>query len=353
MTVQIEESNSIRAAIAKASARRDLTSEEAENVMKEIMSGNATPGQIAALLTALHIKGETIDEISAFAKTMRKFATRICPKVTTPLLDTCGTGGDGCRTFNISTLTALVSAGAGCVVAKHGNRAMSGYCGSADLLEAFGMKIDLDPRVVESCIEKVGIGFLFAPKFHPAMRFASPVRKEIGIPTVFNILGPLTNPANAPAQILGVKSQKLAKIIAGVLQKLGIQRAYVVHGKPGIDELSIIGHSIAYKVTPQEIIEEKITPEVYGMTRVKLAEITCQSKDQSVKIAENVLLNRATEAQKNVVLLNSAYAIAAGKGITPQEGLEEAKQALEDLRAYRKLNELITQSGGTCRLNPL
>ncbi len=351
-TIQTEQSSSIRAAIAKASSKEDLTSEESENVMKEIMSGNATPGQIGALLTALHVKGETIEEISAFAKIMRKFATNIHPKISAPLLDTCGTGGDGYRTFNISTLTALVAAGAGCAVAKHGNRAMSSYCGSADLLEAFGMKIDLEPSAVETCIEKVGIGFLFAPKFHPAMRFASPVRKEIGIPTVFNVLGPLTNPANAPAQILGVKAQKLAKLMASVLQNLGIQRAYVVHGKPGIDELSIMGPSVAFKVTPQEIVEMKVTPEEFGMVKVKIDEITCRSKDQSVEIAGNVLLNRATPAQKNAVLLNSAFAIAAGKNISPQEGLEEAKQALENLRAYEKLKELIVQTGGSCRLNP-
>jgi anthranilate phosphoribosyltransferase len=352
MTTQIEQSSSIRAAIAKVTSKEDLTLDESENVMKEIMSGTGTPGQIGALLTALHVKGESIEEISAFAKIMRKFATGIHPKIKSPLLDTCGTGGDGFRTFNISTVTALVSAAAGCAVAKHGNRAMSSSCGSADLLESLGVKIDLEPRAVESCIEKVGIGFLFAPKFHPAMRFASPVRKEIGIPTVFNILGPLTNPANAPAQILGVKDQKLARVMARVLQNLGIQRAYVVHGKPGIDELSIIGPSLAIKVTPQEIIEEKVTPEDFGMARAKIDEITCHSKDQSVEIASNVLLNQATPAQKNVVLLNSAFAIAAAKNITPQEGMGEAKQALENLKAYEKLKEFIIQTGGACRLNP-
>jgi len=354
MSTQIEQSSSIRAAIAKVTSREDLNLVESESVMKEIMSGVATPGQIGALLTCLHLKGESMEEISAFANVMRKFATQIHPKVATPLLDTCGTGGDGFKTFNISTLTALVAAAAGCAVAKHGNRAMSSHCGSADLLESLGVKIDLDPANVEICIEKVGIGFLFAPKFHPAMRFASPIRKEIGIPTVFNILGPLTNPANAPAQILGVKDIKLAKLMARVLQKLGIQRAYVVHGKPGIDELSITGPSLAIKVTPEEIVEEKVTPEDFGMARAKIDDITCHSKDQSVQIAMSVLRNQATQAQKDVVLLNSAFAIAAAKNITPQAGLKDAKQALENLRAYQKLTELITQTGGKPRdISPL
>ncbi len=336
----------IRAAIRAVLEKKHLTFAESEAVMKEIMSGAATPAQIAAFLTALRLKGETVEEISACAKVMREFAHQITPQVNAPLLDTCGTGGDGLRTFNISTVTAIVCAAAGIPVAKHGNRAMSSSCGSADLLEAFGVKIDLDPHLVLESIEQTGIGFLFAPKFHPAMRFASPVRREIGIPTVFNILGPLTNPASAQTQILGVASEPLAEQLAGVLQNLGVERAYVVTGHQGMDEISISGQTIAFQVTKGSIDRLLIQPEDLGFQREKLGDIVCDSKNDSVITALKVLRNEAKPAQKNAVLLNCAYAIAVAKQVTPEDGLDEARAVIESGGALAKLKDFVIQTGG-------
>ncbi|OGC32854.1 anthranilate phosphoribosyltransferase, partial [candidate division WOR-1 bacterium RIFOXYB2_FULL_48_7] len=220
--------------IKKVVAGHNLTRDEAALSMDSIMQGNATPSQIASFITALHTKGESIEEITGFAQKMREHAVSIFPQQKN-LVDTCGTGGDHSGTFNISTISALVAAGAGIAIAKHGNRSVSSRCGSADLLEALGVKIDLEPKLVEECINQTGFGFIFAPNFHKAMKYAAPTRREIGISTVFNILGPLTNPANAPTQLLGVFHEDLTVIMAEVLKNLGSKQAMVVHGFDGID----------------------------------------------------------------------------------------------------------------------
>ncbi|MHA1734545.1 MAG: anthranilate phosphoribosyltransferase [Promethearchaeota archaeon] len=334
----------IRAALKVVVGGNDLSFGASASVMKEMMSGKASPAQIAAFLTALHLKGETVEEISACAKVMREFANQIRPEVSGPLLDTCGTGGDGKNTFNISTVTAIVAAAAGCPVAKHGNRAMSSTCGSADVLEALGVKVDLDPDRVRESIEEVGIGFMFAPKFHPAMRHASPVRREIGIPTVFNILGPLTNPAGAQTHLLGVRDEKLAEVMAGVLQTLGVERAYVVHGSHGEDEISVSGSTVVFRVDPTSIERTTVHPGDFGMPVSKVAEIACQSKGESVAAALRVLRGESSEAETNVVLLNSAHAIAICKGISPEDGLGEARAVIEEKTGLAKLEEFATKT---------
>ncbi|OGO49932.1 MAG: anthranilate phosphoribosyltransferase, partial [Chloroflexi bacterium RBG_16_68_14] len=228
----------IRDAIAALVDRRDLTEQEAAACMEEIMSAEATPAQFGAFVVALRMKGETVDEIAGMARVMREKALRV--EVDGPLLDTCGTGGDAKGTFNVSTAAAFVAAGAGARVAKHGNRAMTSACGSADVLEALGARIELSPEGVAACIERAGFGFMFAPAFHPAMKFAAGPRREIGVRTVFNILGPLTNPAGAQSQVLGVAEASLAEKLAHVLLRLGVKHALVVHGEDGLDEISLV-----------------------------------------------------------------------------------------------------------------
>lgn len=344
---EIKDPFDIRAAITKVAAGHDLTFAESEIVMQEIMSGTLTPAQIAAFLTAMYLKGESTEEVAACAKVMRQFANQITPRVSGPLLDTCGTGGDGCSTFNISTVSAIIAAAAGCTVAKHGNRAMSSTCGSADLLEALGVNIELPPEAVQECIEKVGIGFMYAPKFHPAMRFASPVRREIGIPTVFNVLGPLTNPASATTHVLGTRALPLARAMAGVLQKLGLERGFVVHGDPGLDELSLTGASTVIAIKDGALEETRVEPEDLGLARASLADLQAPDRATAVRIALDVLRNQATPAQRDVVLLNSAYAIAAARGVSPQEGLARAREVVENGAALAKLVAFVQQTGGT------
>ncbi|GAB4320210.1 MAG: anthranilate phosphoribosyltransferase [Promethearchaeota archaeon] len=349
-TARPESEPIMKAAIRLVVGGEDLTFDQCESVMNEIMAGKATPAQIAAFLTALHVKGETAEEISACATVMRRYATRISPDVEGELLDTCGTGGDGLHTFNVSTVSALVAAAAGVPVAKHGNRAMSSSCGSADLFEALGVNLDAPPEVVKRCIETVGIGFLFAPKFHPAMRFASPVRREVGIPTVFNVLGPLTNPAGASTHLLGARNLELAKLMADVLHRLGMKRAFVAHGHGGIDEVSISGPTSLYEVTPAGVESFTVSPGDFGLPLAKLDEVVCRGKDLSVEAAVQVLENRASAAKRNLVLMNAGLAIAAGTGRTPEEGVELAKQVLEEGRAVETLKNFVVASGGTPRV---
>lgn len=276
--------------IKKVVEGHNLTREEAGLAMDAIMQGNATPSQIAALITALHIKGESIDEITGFAEKMREHAENIYPH-TQNLVDTCGTGGDFSGTFNISTVSALVAAGAGIPIAKHGNRSMSSRCGSADLLEALGVKIDLEPKKVEASIDRVGFGFIFAPNFHKAMKFASPTRKEIGIRTVFNILGPLTNPAHASAQVLGVFQPELTDVMASVLKNLGTKHAMVVHGVDGIDEISISDRTKVSHLRGGRIENYFIKPEDFGLRREKREAILGGSAAENAEIALQILRN--------------------------------------------------------------
>ncbi|MBI5078853.1 anthranilate phosphoribosyltransferase [Candidatus Saganbacteria bacterium] len=337
----------IKEAIRKAVERHNLTREEAALTMDTILRGDATPSQIASLITALRMKGETAEEITGFAEKMREHAINIFPHAQN-LVDTCGTGGDASGTFNISTVSALVAAGAGVAVAKHGNRSVSSRCGSADVLEALGVKIDIDPKKVEECINQIGLGFIFAPNFHKAMRFAAPTRKEIGIRTIFNILGPLTNPAHACAQVLGVFKPELTEVMAEVLKNLGVKQALVVHGLDGLDEISI---SDATKVThlkePNNCWEGKIEnylikPEDFGIHRRRREEILGGSAEQNAEIAIEILRNEEKGARREVVILNAAAAIfVSGLAKDIKEGLNLAAESLDRGAAYQKLEELI------------
>ena len=341
----------IKQAIAKVAASQDLSEEEARLAMDELMSGTASPSQIASLLTALRMKGETVDEIAAFATIMRERALKINPRTSGRLTDTCGTGGDALKTFNISTLSALVVAGAGAPIAKHGNRSFTSKCGSADLLERLGVNINADPSKVESSIEQVGIGFMFAQVFHSATRNVSIPRGEIGIRTVFNILGPLTNPANARAQLLGVYDDALVMKMARVLHKLGIERAIVVHGMDGFDEISLIGKTHVARFEDGSIEEEVLTPGSFGLALRKYEEISAPEEiDEHVRVAISILGNSKSNhriAVKETVLANSsAGLVAAGKADDYLEGVEIARSALESGKALDKLTQLVKYSGG-------
>lgn len=329
----------IKEAITKIIEKINLTQAEIEAVMEEIMTGEALPSQIASFLTALRMKGETIDEITGCALVMRKHATQI--KTTKDaLLDTCGTGGDKKDTFNISTISAFIAAGAGLAVAKHGNRSVSSICGSADLLEALGVKIEIGPAEIEKCIEKVGIGFLFAPLLHGAMKYATPVRREIGIRTIFNILGPLSNPARATHQLLGVYDEKLTEPLARVLGRLGLKHALVVHGKDGLDEVSTTSETYVSEFKDGVVRNYEIKPEDFGIKRARLEDLKGGNIALNVKIA-NEVLNGEIGSRRDVVLLNAAFAIYAGdKALDIKEGVRLACESIDTGKALKKLEEL-------------
>lgn len=333
----------IREAIAQVVTGKDLSEPEAEAVMAEIMLGEATPSQIAAFVTALRMKGETPQEIAGCARAMRAHAL----KVETPfpdLVDTCGTGGDETNTFNISTTVALVVAGAGLRVAKHGNRSVSSRCGSADLLEALGVKIDLGPKGIARCIEEVGIGFMFAPRLHPAMKFASGPRREIGIRTIFNILGPLTNPAHASLQLLGVYKLPLTETVAQVLRLLGTKRAVVVHGANGMDELSPTGVCHLTELEAGEIRSYTLDPIFYGIPRCRLEDLVGGSVADNVRIARG-LLEGERGPRRNAVLLNAAVLfVAAGKARDLDVGLRNAAETVDGGLAKETLQKLVEVS---------
>ncbi len=300
----------IKEAIQTLVSGCSLTMEEAASVMEEIMSGEVTPAQFGAFVTALRLKGETVDEIAGLAKTMRAKAVPVT--VTGPLVDTCGTGGDGSSTFNISTTAAFLVAGAGLKVAKHGNRAMSSQCGSADVLEALGVKIDLNAEQVQRCLEEVGMGFMFAPVFHPAMKYASAPRREIGIRTVFNILGPLTNPAGAMAQVLGVADGSLVEKLALVLRSLGCHHALVVHGEDGLDEITLTGETQVCELKNGRINSYAISPESFGLSRVSsLENLRGGTAEENATVLRNILAG-APGPQRDIVLMNTAAALVAG-----------------------------------------
>jgi anthranilate phosphoribosyltransferase len=311
--------------------------------MEEIMSGEATPAQIAAFVTALRIKGETADEIAGLASVMRSKATPV--NISGPAIDVVGTGGDGSGSFNISTTAAFVAAGAGLKVAKHGNRAASSQCGSADVLEALGVKIDLGAEAVAKCIETVGIGFMFAPMFHPAMKHAASPRREIGIRTVFNILGPLTNPARAEHYLLGVPSEELGQKIAAVLQRLGTKHSLVVHSRDGLDEISISGRSLVWEVTEnKEPSTYEISPENFGFPEASLAEIKGGTPAENAGALRR-LLDGEKGTLRHVVVMNAAAAIVAGNLTSDlRKGARLAEEAIDSGRARKKLDKLIEMS---------
>ncbi len=300
----------IREVIDTLVSGSSLTFEQAAGVMEEIMSGEATPAQIAAFVTALRIKGETVEEIAGLASVMRAKAIPVV--VTPPVVDTCGTGGDNCSSINISTAAAFVAAGAGLKVAKHGNRAMTSHCGSADVLEALGVKIELGAEAVAKCLETVGIGFMFAPIFHPAMKHAAVPRREIGIRTVFNILGPLTNPARAEFQVIGVPSEELGGKIASVLHRLGTKHSLVVHGLDGMDEISISGKSLVWEVSEDKISSPyEVSPQYFDFKSAHLTEVRGGTPEENADILRCVL-NGERGPLRDVVVMNAAAALLAG-----------------------------------------
>jgi len=330
----------LKAAIVKVVDGKNLTREEASLAAGTIMRGEATPAQISALLVALRIKGETIDEITGFAEQMRAHSVHIHPH-SKNLIDTCGTGGDVSHTFNISTVSALVAAGAGAKVAKHGNRSVSSKCGSADLLEAFGVKIDMAPEKVTECIDKIGFGFMFAPSFHPAMKHAAPVRREIGVRTIFNILGPLTNPAGAKLQILGVYSPKLTEVMAEVLKNLGAERALVVHGMDGLDEISMSDKTKVSELKDGKISNYFIDPQELGIKKAEKGDLVVQNVEDSKIAALEILEEHQKSPRLEIVALNAAAALyLSGLAKTIKAGIELAKESINSGAAFRKLEEL-------------
>lgn len=338
--------NSIRTAIRRVADGHDLSRHEAEGVMKEIMSGNATPSQIGSFLTALRGKGETIQEIAAFASVMRQFATRIDPQVEDILVDTCGTGGDQINTINISTGAMFVAAGADVRIAKHGNRSVTSKSGSADVLEALGVNINLSPEEVERSIEKVGIGFMFAPIFHGSMKHAIGPRKEIGLRTVFNVLGPLTNPAGAKAQVMGVYDLELTEKLARVLGELKVERAMVVHGLDGLDEISTLGKTRISELRDGGINNYTISPEDYGIARTTPEEIAGMDAEGNARTLLDVL-HGEDSPHRDVVQLNAAAAIlVSGKVEDLEQGLESAGKSINSGRALGKLQQLVKITGG-------
>jgi anthranilate phosphoribosyltransferase len=336
----------IRESIAKLIDRNDLSCAESESVMNEIMDGAATPAQMAAFLTALRAKGETVDEITGCARVMREKAIAVKPR-RRDLVDTAGTGGDAAGTFNISTTAAFVIAGAGLGVAKHGNRAVSGQSGSADVLEALGVNLDVTPEQVAACIDEVGIGFLFAQKLHPAMKNVAPVRKELGIRTVFNILGPLTNPARTPAQIVGVYDERLTTTMANVLHALGVRSAFVFHSDDGLDELTTTGLNRVARFDNGTIYAEEIDARAYGMARATREELRGGKPAENAQITRDILSGAERGARRDVVMLNAAAAlVAGGKARDLHEGLERANDSIDSGKARRALDGLIAKSQG-------
>ncbi len=329
----------IKKAISKLVERENLTKEEARQAMSEIMKGETTPSQIASFITALRMKTEAVDEITGCAQAMRKASLHIKIDADT-IVDTCGTGGDGTNTFNISTVVAFVASGGGLIVAKHGNRSASSQCGSADVLERSGVNINTKPEKTKECIEKIGIGFLFAPLYHPAMKYAMPTRKEIGIRTIFNILGPLTNPANANVQLLGVYSLELIELLAHVLKNLGVKSAFVVHGE-GCDEISTTENTSLCELKEGEIKTYQIKPEDFGIKRTNLKELQGADVDKNVHIMTSILEGKKG-AYRDIVLLNSgALFYIAGKAKDIKEGIKIAEESIDSGNALNKLKDLI------------
>ncbi|OAT86421.1 anthranilate phosphoribosyltransferase [Desulfotomaculum copahuensis] len=330
----------IKEAINRVVAGGSLDEEEAERVMEDIMGGRASAAQIAALLTALRLKGETVAEITGFARVMRRLATPVRCRFPVAV-DTCGTGGDGAGTFNISTAAALVIAGAGVPVAKHGNRSASSRCGSADVLETLGVHLDLPAAALEGCLEEVGMAFLFAPALHKAMKHAAGPRREIGIRTVFNVLGPLTNPAGAGAQVLGVYSPELVPRLARVLCRLGVRRAFVVHGAGGLDEVSPAGPAQVSEVDEGAVRDFTLDPAACGLPRAPVEALAGGGAEENAAIIREILCG-VTGPRRDAVLINAALGlVAAGAAADIPGGLALAAQSIDSGEAQAKLEALI------------
>jgi anthranilate phosphoribosyltransferase len=350
-----EEGKMIKEAIAKVVRGDDMNEEEMEMAMEEILTGKATPAQIGSFITALRIKGETVDEITGAARAMRERVERICLDNHTvnidrdeinvedeTILDTCGTGGDGTNTFNVSTATALVVAGGGIKVAKHGHRGVSSHCGSADVVKALGLNLDINTSNVERCVQEVGIGFLYAPLFYGTMKYPAGPRREIGIRTVFNLLGPLTNPAGATTQVMGVYGPDLTEKMANVLKRLATREAFVVFGEGTFDEISICGPTRISHLKDGEITTFAITPEEYGFKRAKPEDIRGGSAKENAAIIREILRGERGP-KRDIVVLNAAAAfVAAGFDSGFREGIKRAGEVIDSGRAKEKLDALIS-----------
>ena len=333
--------------LKKIISRENLTQQEMSDMLMEIFSGDITDAQIGAMMGALSTKGETYEELAGAAIAMRRKAVRIETSAAT-IVDTCGTGGDGAKTFNISTTTAFVVAGCGVTVAKHGNRSVSSQCGSADLLEALGLKLDVKPELVEEAIIDIGIGFLFAPLYHSAMRHAATARKQIGLRSIFNMLGPLTNPAAANCQLLGVYAPQLTEMFAQALNMLGTKRAFVVCGHDGLDEISVCAPTRISELKDGRIFTYDITPEQFFGQSADPADLTGGAPQENAVITKNILSGE-TGPKRDIVLLNaSAALVAAGKAVDFKQGIRLAEQSIDTGSAMKKLESLIafTQENG-------
>jgi len=325
---------------------QDLSFAEMQALMRQVMSGELTHAQMAAILVALRIKGESVDEIAAAASVMRELSTKVATLASPHLIDTCGTGGDGIQTFNVSTVSALVAAAAGAKVAKHGGRSVSSSCGSADVLEALGVNVNVTPAQVANAVEEIGIGFMFAPNHHSAMKHAAPVRRELGVRTLFNLLGPLTNPANAKRQIMGVFSPALTVKLAQVLHQLGSEHVIVVCGADGMDEISFTGDSHIAELKNGQVTEYTINPSQFGMPTHQLASIQIDNAEQSKAIILAVL-NGELGAARDIVLLNAGAAIyVAGLADSLASGISKAGEVIDQGLALAKLNALQQYAAG-------
>ena len=329
--------------------RRDLTQEVMLDVMHQVMGGGLSHAQIAAFLIALRAKGETVDEIAAAAMVMRELSTKVNIQDAAHLIDTCGTGGDGIQTFNVSTVCAFVAAAAGAKVAKHGGRSVSSTCGSADVLEALGVNVNQTPEQVAASVNEIGIGFMFAPNHHSAMKHAAPVRRELGIRTLFNLLGPMTNPATARRQVMGVFDKNLTGKLAQVLQKLGSEHVLVVHGADGMDEISFTGDTYVAELKNGQVSEYVLNPAQYGLSTHQLKDIQIRDAQESKAMILDVLNGKhdteKSAAARDIVLMNAGAAIyVSGQAESLQAGIHKAAEVIDSGAALEKLNQLITLS---------
>jgi len=339
----------IRECIPSLLENQHLTMDQARDAMKEMMTGDATPAQVAAFLVALKKKGETVEEITALAAAMRQFSRRIYPRVDGYLLDTCGTGGDRAKTFNVSTTCAFVVAAAGVPVAKHGNRSFTSRCGSADVLERLGLNLNMEPELVERSIREVGVGFMFAPNFHPAMKNVASVRKEMGIRTVFNILGPLVNPAGANAQLIGVYDSGLLEPMCEAAHNLGAKSVMTVHGLDGMDEISVTGKTAIFRIQNGNRAREEILPEELGLKRALPEKVAGHDVEENAKLTVRILSGSLLKEDPRVqmVLANAAAGlILCDKTKDFRDGVELAEQSMKDGEPLKKLRELIVFSKG-------
>ncbi|MGZ7048846.1 MAG: anthranilate phosphoribosyltransferase [Methanobacterium sp.] len=341
--------------IKKVVLFQDLSEKESYECMKQIVSGNAGDIQIASFLTALSMKGESVDEITGFVKAMHEVSIDVSPNINGPMVDTCGTGGDKLKTFNVSTISAIIAASCGIVVAKHGNRSITSKCGGADILEALGVNIDCNAQDVESCMEKAGIGFMYAPNFHPAMEYVMHVRQNLGIRTVFNILGPLTSPARAEIQLLGVFDPRYVEIMAEVLKKLGVKRAMVVHGfdddgNPAMDEISTVGKTKVAFIDEEKIIVKELHPEDFGIKKsnkelLKASSSLDKNREIALRVLEGKNATNTDRARRDLCLVNTgAILFLAGIVKNLPEGVKESFKAIKTGKPLIKLQELVKTS---------